>query len=284
MLAIACAAQGATVVLHGRVVRKLEALYDDIVNAGYPEPTILPLDLATARAEDFANVASALQAQHGRVDAIVHTAVQLGSLGPIEHQAFDAWLATVRVDLLAPFGLTRALLPLLRAAPEASVAFTLDTRGEEPKAFWGAYAVAKAGLSRLARDPCRRMGKRAQSARQRHRPRADALAAARTDASGRRHHAPAAARSLRAAVSPFARRSAESRKRQGHRRRRRGCEASRPSGASVSVWALPGSPCRSSTRRRLNSSAGIVSGQIASARERRAPSGRSTSVVTSAPT
>jgi NAD(P)-dependent dehydrogenase (short-subunit alcohol dehydrogenase family) len=148
-LALACAAHGATVVLHGRVVRKLEALYDDIVAAGHPEPSILPLDLATAKSEDFANVASALQAQSGRVDAIVHTAVMLGSLGPIEHQAFDEWLATLRVDLLAPFGLTRALLPLLRAAPEASVVFTLDTRGQEPKAYWGAYAVSKAGLSAL---------------------------------------------------------------------------------------------------------------------------------------
>lgn len=149
VLALACAAQGATVVLHGRVVRKLEALYDEIAAGEYPEPTILPLDFATARAEDFANVASALQAQHGRIDAIVHTAVQLGSLGPIEHQAFDDWLSTLRVDLLAPFGLTRALLPMLRAAPDASVVFTLDTRGEDPKAFWGAYAVAKAGLSAL---------------------------------------------------------------------------------------------------------------------------------------
>lgn len=149
VLAIACAQRGATVVLHGRVVRKLEALYDEILAAGYPEPTILPLDLGTAKAEDFGNVASALQAQHGRIDAIVHTAVQLGSLGPIEHQAFDAWLSTVRVNLLAPFGLTRSLLPLLRAAPNASVVFTLDTRGQEPKAYWGAYAVAKAGLSAL---------------------------------------------------------------------------------------------------------------------------------------
>lgn len=149
VLALACAAQGATLVLHGRIVRKLEALYDDIVAAGYPEPTILPLDLAAARAEDFANVASALQAQHGRIDAVVHTAVQLGSLGPIEHQAFDGWLSTLRVDLLAPFGLTRALLPMLRAAHDGSVVFTLDTRGEDPKAFWGAYAVAKAGLSAL---------------------------------------------------------------------------------------------------------------------------------------
>ena len=148
-LALACAARGASVVLHGRIVRKLEALYDEIVAAGHAEPSILPLDLATAKAEDFANVASALQAQSGRVDAILHTAVMLGSLGPIEQQAFDEWLATLRVDLLAPFGLTRALLPLLRNAPDASVVFTLDTRGQEPKAYWGAYAVAKAGLSAL---------------------------------------------------------------------------------------------------------------------------------------
>jgi len=148
-LALGCATRGATVLLHGRIARKLEAVYDEIVAAGGPEPSILPLDLATARAEDFANVASAVQAQHGRIDAIVHTAVQLGSLGPIEHQAFEQWLATLRVDLLAPFGLTRALLSLLRAAPDASVVFTLDTRGQEPKAYWGAYAVAKAGLSAL---------------------------------------------------------------------------------------------------------------------------------------
>ena len=148
-LAVACAKHGATVILHGRVVRKLEAIYDEIVTAGYPEPSILPLDLATAHAEDFANVASAIQAQSGRVDAIVHTAVMLGSLGPIEHQAFDQWLATLRVDLLAPFGMTRALLPLLRSSPDASVVFTLDTRGQRPKAFWGAYAVSKAGLAAL---------------------------------------------------------------------------------------------------------------------------------------
>jgi NAD(P)-dependent dehydrogenase (short-subunit alcohol dehydrogenase family) len=149
VLALACADAGATVVLHGRVLRKLEAVYDEIVARGDPEPSILPLDLGKANAEDFANVAAALQTQHGRADAIIHTAVMLGTLGPIEHQAFDQWLATLRVDLLAPFGLTRALAPLLRDAPDASVVFTLDTRGQAPKAYWGAYAVAKAGLSAL---------------------------------------------------------------------------------------------------------------------------------------
>lgn len=150
VLSLAAAGAGATVVIHGRVTRKLEALYDEMTAAGLPEPVILPLDLAKASAGDFANVASALESQFGRLDAIVHTAVQLGSLGPIEHQSFDAWLNVLRVDLAAPMGLTRALVRLLNQSRDGSVTFTLDTRGEAPHAYWGSYAAAKAGLSALA--------------------------------------------------------------------------------------------------------------------------------------
>ena len=151
-LALACAAAGATVVIHARVVRKLEALYDEIMDGHHPEPVILPLDLAKVEASDFANVASALHAQLGRVDALVHTAALLGSLSPLEHQSFDAWLALLRVNVAAPMGLTRALMPLLTRAPDASVVFTLDSRGEAPRAYWGGYAVTKAAIAALARE------------------------------------------------------------------------------------------------------------------------------------
>jgi NAD(P)-dependent dehydrogenase (short-subunit alcohol dehydrogenase family) len=149
-LSLACAARGATVVLHGRVVRKLEAIYDEIIAAGHPQPTILPLDLATASADDFGNVAGAIRAQLGRLDGLVHAAAILGSLGPIEHQSFDAWQKVLRVNLAAAMAMTRSTLPLLAAASDACVIFTLDLRGEDPRAYWGAYAAAKAGLSALA--------------------------------------------------------------------------------------------------------------------------------------
>jgi NAD(P)-dependent dehydrogenase (short-subunit alcohol dehydrogenase family) len=151
-LARACAALGATVVLHARVVRKLEALYDEIVAAGHPEPVILPLDLAKATADDFGNVSDALESQLGRLDGLVHTAALLGSLGPIEHQSFDSWLSLLRVNVAAPMGLTRALMPLLNRSDDASVIFTLDNRGEQPRAYWGGYAVTKAGVATLARE------------------------------------------------------------------------------------------------------------------------------------
>ncbi|MEP7205711.1 MAG: SDR family NAD(P)-dependent oxidoreductase [Casimicrobiaceae bacterium] len=149
-VARASAAAGATVVLHGRIVPKLETLYDSIVAAGYPEPTILPLDLRQAGSPEFHAAALAIERQLGRLDAVVHTAATLGSLGPIEHQAFDRWLDVLRVNVAAPMGLTRALLPLLARAHDASVVFTLDTRASAPRAYWGAYGAAKAGLYALA--------------------------------------------------------------------------------------------------------------------------------------
>jgi NAD(P)-dependent dehydrogenase (short-subunit alcohol dehydrogenase family) len=149
-VALACAAHGATVVLHGRNVGKLEAVYDAIVGAGGAEPTILPLDLAAAATDDFGNVAGALRQQLGRLDGLVHTAAFLGSLGPIEHQTFDAWQTALRVNVSAAMALTRALLPLLLRAPDGAIVLTEDARGLAPHAYWGGYAASKAALGALA--------------------------------------------------------------------------------------------------------------------------------------
>ena len=50
--AIECAKHGATVILHGKTVPKLEILYDEITNAGYAEPIIYPLDFDKMTPED----------------------------------------------------------------------------------------------------------------------------------------------------------------------------------------------------------------------------------------
>lgn len=148
-LALGCAREGATVILHGRNVKKLEAVYDEIMAAQFPQPFIFPLDLNAAGSGEYAALVQAIQDQAGRLDGIVHNAALLTNLGPIEQQTLEQWLSILRVNLAAPFALTRACLPLLATAPDASVVFTLDTRGMQPKAYWGGYAVAKAGLAAL---------------------------------------------------------------------------------------------------------------------------------------
>jgi NAD(P)-dependent dehydrogenase (short-subunit alcohol dehydrogenase family) len=149
VLARALSRTGATVALHGRAVRKLEALYDSILATGAPEPAILPLDFETADSQAYADAAAEIDKQLGRLDAIVHCAGSLRRLAPVEHHTLEDWMSTLRVNLAAPAALTRAMLPLLKQAPAAKVIFTLDTRGHDPKAYWGSYAAAKAGLEAL---------------------------------------------------------------------------------------------------------------------------------------
>jgi len=148
--ALTFARYGATVILHGRDVSKLEAVYDEIEAAGGAQPSILPLDLAAARDRDFENLALAIESQLGRLDGILHNAAHFDHLGPLAQQRLDEWLISLRVNLAAPFALTRACTYLLKAAADASVVLTAETHALEPKAYWGSLAVAKSGLAALA--------------------------------------------------------------------------------------------------------------------------------------
>lgn len=147
----ACAAHGATVILLGRTLAKLEAVYDAIEQAGHPQPAIVPQDLSVATASDYEQLASTIEQEFGRLDGVLHNAGQLGDITPLEMYDPDTWDFVMRVNLRAPFLLTQALLPLLRQSDDASVVFTSSSVGRQARAFWGAYAVSKYGVEGMAK-------------------------------------------------------------------------------------------------------------------------------------
>lgn len=149
-VALACARHGATVALLGRKAEKLEKTYDAITAAGGPEPAIVPFDLAAAETPAFEQLAQLIRRDLKRLDGIAHCAAHFLPLKPMADQTLEQWLAFWRVNVAAPFALTRACLPLLTAAPDSSVILTGETHGIEPKAFWGGFAVSKSCLSPLA--------------------------------------------------------------------------------------------------------------------------------------
>lgn len=149
-VALACARHGATVALLGRKQEKLEGTYDAIMEAGGAEPAIIPLDLNTAGSPEFEQVAHLIRRTLGSLGGIAHCASHFVALGPLADQTLDQWLTLLRVNLAAPFALTKACLPLLRASPESSVIFTSETHAAHPRAYWGGFAVAKSGLATLA--------------------------------------------------------------------------------------------------------------------------------------
>jgi NAD(P)-dependent dehydrogenase (short-subunit alcohol dehydrogenase family) len=143
------AARGATVILLGRTIRKLEQAYDDIERAGGPKPAIYPMNLEGATPKDYADLARVLEGEFGRLDGLLHNAALFERLTPIANYDVELWYRTLQVNLNAPFLLTHALLGLLNRSADASVVFTDDRVGEDGQAYWGAYAVAKGGARTL---------------------------------------------------------------------------------------------------------------------------------------
>lgn len=139
----ACARAGATVVLLGRKVPKLNRVYDAITRdpAGLPEPVNYPVDLAGAEYGDHAELAGRIGAQLGRLDGVLHCAAEFPGLTPLEHTDPGHFARALHVDMTARWWLTQACLPLLRRSPDASVVFVLDD--EVPPAYRGAYGIAQ---------------------------------------------------------------------------------------------------------------------------------------------
>lgn len=148
--ALAYAAHGATVVLLGRNQKKLDSVYDEIEQAGHPEPLLMPADLSTARLSDYEQIAAALDSQFGRLDGLLHSAAILGHLTPLKYYDLDTWMQVMQVNLNAPYLLTRACLGVLSSAPTASVIFTTSSVARLGRAYWGAYAAAGAALENIA--------------------------------------------------------------------------------------------------------------------------------------
>lgn len=148
-VARACAKHGATVILSGFDEARLETIYDEIGADGSPEPASMPMDLEKADEALFLGAASTIGDAFGRLDGLVHGAVFAPFLSRIDDYDASEWERVIRINLTAPFMLTQACLPLLRAAKDASLVFTSDRVGRRGLAYWGAFAAAKFGIEGL---------------------------------------------------------------------------------------------------------------------------------------
>lgn len=143
------ARHGATVVLLGRTLAKLESVYDSIEAAGGPKPAIFPINFEGASAQDYEQLRAALENEFGRVDGLMHNAGALGGRTPLGQYSYSDWQKVMHVNVNAPFLLTRALLPLLQKSADGRIVFTGSTVGRKGRAYWGAYAVSKGATETL---------------------------------------------------------------------------------------------------------------------------------------
>ncbi|AOV17213.1 3-oxoacyl-ACP reductase [Acidihalobacter aeolianus] len=141
-VSLACAAHGATVILLGKTVKKLEAVYDEIESQGGLQPAIYPMNLEGATAKDYADLTDNIAGEFGQLHGLVNNAGWIGALTPFKHYDVELWAKVMAVNLHAPFLLTRACLPLLERAEDPAIVFSTH---HCQRAYWGGYGIAKAG-------------------------------------------------------------------------------------------------------------------------------------------
>ncbi|MHB8347801.1 MAG: YciK family oxidoreductase [Acidiferrobacterales bacterium] len=145
----AYARHGASVILLGRTVSKLESVYDEILAGGGLQPAITPMDLARATSKDYDILVAAIDKEFGRLDGILHSAAELGNLTPLELYDPELWTQVMHVNFNAAYVITRLCLDLLRRSNDASVIFSSSDVARHARAYWGAYAAAGGALERL---------------------------------------------------------------------------------------------------------------------------------------
>lgn len=154
-VALAAARHGATVLLHGRRRRELEALHDEVTGFAAAEPAVALLDFERAQGQEYQHLTAEIESRYGRLDGLVHNASILGDRSPIEHYDIGTWQRVMHVNVNATFILTRCMLPLLKESQDASLLFTTSGVGNQGRAYWGAYSVSKfavEGMTQILAD------------------------------------------------------------------------------------------------------------------------------------
>lgn len=152
--AIAIAKHGAHVIAIGRVVGALEEVDDEIKAAG-GTCTLLPLDLR--RGEDIDGIGPSLFERFGKLDILVGNAGILGPLSPLPHISPQDWQQVIEINLTANWRLIRTLDPLLRRSDAGRVVLVSSGASSGKYAYWGPYAVSKAGVEALAKTYAQEM-------------------------------------------------------------------------------------------------------------------------------
>jgi NAD(P)-dependent dehydrogenase (short-subunit alcohol dehydrogenase family) len=141
--ALSYAQAGANVVLLGKTVSKLEQVYDEIMEQGLVEPSIIPLDLMGATPQHYKDMASTIKSQLGGLDGVLFNASLLGNLCPFEQIKASEFEEVMQVNVNSQFHIMQALLPVLKESNSASVIFTTSSVGRNGRAFWGTYSISK---------------------------------------------------------------------------------------------------------------------------------------------
>ena len=150
-LAIEFSKLGANIILLGKNSEKLDAVYDLLDHSHMSQKhLILEADLALLSNEAAQEIFIAISQEFEVLDGIIHNAALLGTMSSLEDYDLSTWDEVMKVNLRAPFILTKTLKVMLENASLPRLIFTSSGVANKGRSFWGAYSVSKFGIKGLA--------------------------------------------------------------------------------------------------------------------------------------
>ncbi|MEN2494609.1 MAG: putative oxidoreductase YciK [Hyphomicrobiaceae bacterium hypho_1] len=147
-VAKALAREGAHMILVARRVSALKDL-DDEIRALNGSATLVQLDLKNGEKVDV--LGPTIFERWGRLDVVVASAGILGNLSPLTHITQESWDSVITTNLTANWRLIRSIDPVLRKSDAGRGVFVTCPASLGEQAYWGPYAVSKAGLEALVK-------------------------------------------------------------------------------------------------------------------------------------
>lgn len=150
------AAQGARVVVAARSINKLEALADEIREAG---GEAFPLALDVGQAETVGEQLDALPEEWQGVDILVSNA-GITRDGLFARMSVDDWRSVIDVNLTGGYAVAKALTRGMMRARWGRIIFVSSVIGLMGNAGQANYAASKAGIFGLTKSLARELGGR----------------------------------------------------------------------------------------------------------------------------
>ncbi|WP_328496683.1 SDR family oxidoreductase [Streptomyces sp. NBC_00414] len=147
--ALRFAAEGARVVLADIDADGTKAVAGEISESGGAAVAVIG-DLGEQQVVDRV-VATAVDA-FGGIDVLVNNAGVMDRMSAAADTADDEWERVLRINLTAPFLLSRAALPHLLASGNAAIVFTASEASVRGSAAGTAYTASKHGVAGLAKS------------------------------------------------------------------------------------------------------------------------------------
>jgi NAD(P)-dependent dehydrogenase (short-subunit alcohol dehydrogenase family) len=142
--------QGASVVVAARGAAALEDLVAGLAASSRPGQVARAVAADLSRDDGVPLLMTEIERLGGGVDVLVNNAAAPGPIGPAWENDWEAWQATLRVNLLAPVELCRACAPLMRRRRRGKMINLSGGGATGPRPNFSAYATAKAALVRFS--------------------------------------------------------------------------------------------------------------------------------------